>query len=60
MINATRPFGYPLSKTESALRPRRGVVRLMMKGESRQPLGNCICEHYISLRQDIPAYLVNW
>jgi len=42
MINATRPFGYPLSEAKPVLRPTRGAARLITKGESRQPPGNFV------------------
>jgi hypothetical protein len=51
MINAIRPFGYPLSEVEPALRLRRGAARLITKGESRRPPGNYICQqlHFIGV-----------
>ena len=44
MINATRPFRYPLSEADPALRLRRGVTRLMINGESRRLPGNYACK----------------
>ena len=51
MINATRPFGYPLSEADPALRLRRGAARLIMKGESRRPPGNYICQQLYSIEE---------
>jgi len=50
MINATRPFGYPFSETDPALRLRRGAARLMMKGLSKRPPGNCIDQQLYFIR----------